>query len=194
MNNKIDISLIKEEVKNAIKNQKVLYIPNLFPEVLDWEQFINFFDYAKSDNYVSSKTRKIRYGLSTENLYLQVADIVNPETGKSGNNISKELDVVVDFFNEIFGHATNYAELYINLSGHVDLLNPHTDAWLAIGWTCIGSMEWRIYPNYGADKYQENYESYITKPEDIIIVPMDVVHLVVPLEPRASISLGYINK
>ena len=64
---------------------------------------------------------------------------------------------------------------------------PHNDPWISVVWTCIGKIEWRIYK----ELYDEQYDSYITEPGDILIIPKGVLHSVIPLEPRMSISLAY---
>ncbi len=181
---------LKEEITQAILNEKTIFIKGLFNKTPSWGQFIRLIDYAESNRYVSSDVRSDPIGFNRD-MYLRVADIFNPNTGKSAEEIIPELDNVLDFFNNIFDHKSIYSEAYLNLKTEALKTNPHNDNWTAVAWGCEGKTEWRIYEDSFPNVDEEKYESYIMTPGDIIIIPKGVVHCVIPLEPRASISLAY---
>lgn len=186
----LNIEDLKKEVVNAINNQTVIFIKSLFNKTPSWNQFIQLIDYAESKDYVSSNIRNDAMGFGG-NMYLRIADVFNPITGKNAENIMPELDFVVDFFNNIFDHKSIYSEAYLNFKSNISKTEPHNDDWIAVAWGCEGVTEWQIYNDYFSDKNKEKYDSYMMNPGDIIIIPKGVVHCVVPQEPRASISLAY---
>ena len=100
------------------------------------------------------------------------------------DNLFNGLNEVINFFDNVFEEKVNYGECYVNFHSNASIKPAHNDKWTAVVLSCIGNIEWRIF-----DK--ENYTSYITEPGDVIVIPQGVMHSVVPLEPRLSISLAY---
>ena len=186
----MNIEDLREQIKVATNNNNVVFLKDAFPVVPDWGTIIDLVDYVGSDDYVTSNTREHNIGFHRD-MYIRASDVVDPNTGRSAKNISPELDTVLDFFNEVFEHDSTYSEAYINLKTRVAESSPHNDGWVAVAWGCIGSIEWRIYPNFYPKQDKEDYLTYVTNPGDVIIIPRGVFHMVTPLSPRASISLAY---
>jgi hypothetical protein len=185
----IDIVDQIKNLKNQLKNNndEVILIKNLFPDVLDWKDFITLIDFTVSKNHVSSNIRKEKIAEYKEEYYLRFSDVIDPNTKKSTGELFPKLDSVVDFFNDIFEETVNYAESYVNLTSKASIKLPHNDQWTAVIWDCIGKIECRIYK----DCNDENYDSYILFAGDAIIIPKGKFHSIVPLEPRFSMSLAY---
>jgi len=174
----------KEEVLNLHDNKNAFILKNLFNSDYNWEDLFKFLEYASSKNYISSNVREEPIAFYGNELYLRVADIINPNTKKSVNNLFNGLNEVINFFDNVFEEKVNYGECYVNFHSNASIKPAHNDKWTAVVLSCIGNIEWRIF-----DK--ENYTSYITEPGDVIVIPQGVMHSVVPLEPRLSISLAY---
>ena len=186
------------DFKNKIKQLKdrnylinnpteVLLIKKVFNDVLVWNDFVSLIDFTSTNNYYSSNVRREAIAEYADEFYIRVADIINPNTKKSVGNLFPNLDEVVTFCNELFEEEIDYAECYVNFKRNASVKPAHNDQWIAVAWTCVGKIEWRIYK----EPSDKNYDSYITEPGDIIIIPKGVLHSVVPIEPRMSISFGY---
>ena len=74
----------------------------------------------------------------------------------------------------------NSAHLYFNIITKARTFGPHRDTMDVWFWQCQGKTKWVI----------ENKKEYILNPGDLIFVPKNIQHEVVPLSPRAGISMA----
>ena len=71
------------------------------------------------------------------------------------------------------------AHLYMNICRHGGSFGEHVDTVDVYFWQCQGKVKWVV-----------EGQDYILTPGDMIYVPRGVYHNVVPLTPRAGISIG----
>ncbi len=74
-----------------------------------------------------------------------------------------------------------HAHLYMNLLGNTPTFGPHSDPVDVWFWQVKGSTKWII----------EDKEEYLLEEGDLIYVPKNTLHNVIPLGPRAGISMSY---
>ena len=184
----MNLDILKREIADSLKNNKVYIIKDVFNNTPNWDNFVNFMDLVGQNKYNKTETRTEPFGYNNENKYLRIADCVDPINHKSNGDSIPQLDEVLNILEQIFDEKTKYGEIYINFTSKTKVLSPHNDPWIAVVWSCIGQIDWRIYSDFNLDS---QIESYITNPGDIIIIPKGMIHSVVPLTPRASISLAY---
>jgi hypothetical protein len=184
--NNQDIFGMIEKIQQLLLENKVVILDGAFKDTPRWDSFIYLIDFLSAEDYSGTEIRKRKLGLNND-LYLRVADAVDIESQNSTNNLMPELNKVVSYFNTLFKEKTKYSECYLNLTKHCEFKEPHNDQWTAVSWNCQGIVEWRIYKN----ENNEEYDTFILNPGDVIIVPKYIRHSVIPLTPRASISLAY---
>jgi hypothetical protein len=175
-------------IKSTLNQDKVVYWQDCLPNTPNWGDFVNFIDFINSQSYDSAYIRNEKVSIHNDLLYLRIADAVDAKTGKNMNDLFPELDTLIDIFDQVFEENCKFGECYINLSTPSRILQPHNDPWAAISWQCIGSVEWRIFPDYHDET---KWDTYILNPGDLIVVPKYMKHLVIPKGPRASLTITY---
>lgn len=181
------VDTVKESLK-FLKNNDLILIKGIFTNVPSWDNFIKHIDFVNKKEYIPSNIRENPVGVYSDELYIRVADAIDNDNSNYLKAIFPQLNEILVFCENIFEEKTMYAETYMNLKTDVSVKKPHNDPWIAVGWTCIGNIDWRTY-----DSFDENseFKSNFAKPGDLVIIPKGTIHSVVPLEPRASISIAY---
>jgi len=188
----MDINDLKEKLLEARNKGEILFLKNAFPITPNWQSFVDLIEYADSDEWQSSGIREESLGVNTD-LYYRIADVIDPVNKKNIKGIMPGLDDLVYFCDQIFDKECLFGEAYFNLKSRRKPEQPHNDPWDAVVWTCVGQIEFRIYSQSWPIPSDFEYKTYISNPGDIVIIPQGLHHNVIPLKPRASISLGYIN-
>lgn len=74
----------------------------------------------------------------------------------------------------------NTAHLYFNITTASKTFGNHNDSMDVYFWQCQGKSIWKI----------ENSMDFTLEPGDLIFVPKNIWHNVIPLTPRAGISFS----
>jgi len=190
--------LDKNTIKNAKKNNKVLFFNKAITNVPDWNSFINNLNYKfnnKKNDLMFEDERMINDVLVYNKMDPCAFNILKDNTEL---NTIIEAEHVLVIFNEIMGLESSCVKSLINFVGNEAKYYIHADEHDVLSWHCIGQVEWRIYPNMILDKnidpptdVDEPYDSYVLNPGDVLYVPKGVIHQVVAEHPRASIIYNY---
>jgi len=189
---------IVEKIKDAKKNNKVLFFDKAITNVPNWNSFINNLNYKfnkKKEHFLFEDKRMINDVLIYNKMDPSTFNILEESTE---SNTIIEAENVLKIFNEIMELESGCVKSLINFVGNEAKYYIHADEHDVFSWHCIGQVEWRIYPNIILDKnidpptdVDEPYESYILNPGDVLYVPKGVVHQVIVNQPRASIVYNY---
>jgi len=189
---------IVEKIKDAKKNNKVLFFHKAITNVPNWNSFINNLNYKfnkKKEHLIFEDKRMINDVLIYNKMDPSTFNILEESTE---SNTIIEAENVLKIFNEIMELESGCVKSLINFVGNEAKYYIHADEHDVFSWHCIGQVEWRIYPNIILDKnidpptdVDEPYESYILNPGDVLYVPKGVVHQVIVNQPRASIVYNY---
>jgi mannose-6-phosphate isomerase-like protein (cupin superfamily) len=90
-----------------------------------------------------------------------------------GHEIEKVKDVLKDL-------KCSIAHLYFNISIKAETFGKHKDTMDVYFWQCQGVTKWII----------EDKDEVILNPGDLIYIPKEIYHSVIPLSPRLGISMS----
>jgi len=90
-----------------------------------------------------------------------------------GHEIEKVQNVLKDL-------KCSIAHLYFNISTKAETFGKHKDTMDVYFWQCQGVTKWII----------EGKDEVILNPGDLIYIPKEIYHSVIPLSPRLGISMG----
>ena len=99
---------------------------------------------------------------------------------KFGFFVSHHADRIHKVFKVLEHLKLKSAHLYFNLFSKSETFGKHKDTMDVWFWQIKGSTKWII----------EDKDEYILSESDLIYVPKGIYHEVVPLEPRAGISMS----
>tara|TARA_B100002019_G_C21207882_1_gene567719 strand:+ start:40 stop:471 length:432 start_codon:yes stop_codon:yes gene_type:complete len=91
----------------------------------------------------------------------------------SGHRIEKVKEILNDLNCKI-------AHLYFNITTIAKTFGNHKDTMNVWFWQCQGATKWII-----------DNDEYILNPGDLIYVPKETYHNVIPLSPRLGVSMSY---
>lgn len=140
------------------------YIKKFLTEVPNWEQIIYNIDLNVQNKQLIKSLPN--YGIVIH----EISDI-------------KEVDFILSEIKNNNPNNIYSAHMYISLSKESKTFGKHKDKSDVWYWQCIGSTEWKIFQSHET-------MSYILKPGDIIYVPKETFHDVIPLSSRVGISFG----
>jgi len=90
-----------------------------------------------------------------------------------GHEIEKVQNVLKDL-------KCSIAHLYFNISTKAETFGKHKDTMDVYFWQCQGVTKWII----------EDKDEVILNPGDLIYIPKEIYHSVIPLSPRLGISMS----
>lgn len=170
----------KEIASSAINKREAIKFTNVFANEYTWDHFIKFISHAiKQDN--------------------PNASITNSKETIGYVNFWQKLTMTLDnLSNEYFPkieEKNNFLEMFLDKKacgkfGAVSFTDSepttgkHSDPVTVMYWNCIGSVQWNVYPESGE-------QIFVLNPGDVILVPSDITHEVISLEPRAAISFMF---
>jgi ribosomal protein L16 Arg81 hydroxylase len=199
-----------QELIDSINNKKIFLAKGLLKNTPEWKDFIELL----SNKYNTPSTYEWHEQL-VKNLYKDLEDrptdilisrsldpiVFRVVEFNDNNYILNEMPKAssfVELFSNIFKHYQIKA--IMNFVGNESMYSAHKDDHDVVSWHCIGTMEWRIYPDFseeeGQDPYiigDKPYDSYILEPGDVIYIPKNTAHRVVVENPRASLILQTYN-
>ena len=188
-----------ELVLEAKKNNKIILIRDAVEDSLipSWGIFQEIFEDAKDSRHMASCT----FGTAG----IDHAELISPNVYNMANDISSihpgsfaSALVIIHFLsandNEIPDIAKSFYENFREYSSEEiptnfeSLMVPsrHSDPVDGVFVQCLGTTKWTAF-------YEEETESFIVKPGDIMYIPKGVEHSVETLEPRIGVSFGFID-
>lgn len=192
---------IVEQIKKAIQQNELLYIPSSFKHELNWSHFIEALDYKFNNTSVLHFHRE-QLKKAEDSLPIVIYNKLDPvifDLFTSRRNITTINDMpsinsFSKFAQSVFDNYERVAiKAIMNFVGNEAEYHVHKDREEVLALGCIGAVEWRIYNNV-PDKYLDKfhreelpYTSILLNPGDLLYVPKGLVHSVVITEPRASL-------
>lgn len=154
------------ELTNARKNNQALYLKNVLPDTVTWDESFEYLDKVVEEG--SSISFKRMFGIITHTTRNHISKV---------NNVCKEIDIIE---NRVDNSKPSDAHMYISLTTQYEGFGPHHDDCEVIFWQCIGKTQWLVKD-----------DAYILEPGDCIYIPQGTVHSVTTLTPRMGISFGF---
>lgn len=180
----MDNEEIKKQFQMAKNNNSVLHIKGLFNETPTWNNFIDNLDYSFNSGIKmqesGEKDQERLYGMACvrSQFHTNIIDIM-----KKNSTFYPGSELVKKNISDLLDKKISMSNVLINFVTKEKTINPHKDLTDVVSWHCIGSVEWRIFN----EDNEDNYDSYILNPGDVLYVPEGKKHTVVALTPRASI-------
>lgn len=171
----------KEAVLKAKEEKSVIYEKAFFPVDLlpDWGSFM-FHIEDKIHTSAATKYDSVEgFGGRTVG-DVNFWDSISISTSGLDKKHYKNIDILESKLKDL--HPGTYRKniMFVNLASKPTDLE-HADEYDVFFVQCIGSVVWKI----------KNGSDYVLEPGDAIFVPTTVIHEVVPLSPRASLSFTF---
>lgn len=185
-------------IKNAKANNQVFFYKNAFSNTLNWEDFYKLFLMAymkKRIDFISFASMNIdRCDDLTEKFSPIIQELSKIHPGKyisvlsiihmlSKDNIKIENEYYEKFYK-------NFVKVNPNKKIKIDnvkdpfIPTKHKDEVDGFFIQCEGQTKWTIY-------YEDLENTYILNKGDLIYVPCGILHSVLSMSPRASISISF---
>ena len=201
----------KQDFIDAKKNKKVFVINNFIKENPSWDGFIQSLNYKFLSNecngnsdynphFIYNEDLKtdilLNYKLAPTVFYCVTRESILNNLGSI--NYMPQIRQFIDLINPLLINNNWALKNLMNFICEKNTTYPHKDPQDVLIWTCIGSVEYRIYDDIEVeyetpilDIKNLKYQTFLTKPGDIIFIPGGVIHQVIISEPRASIILDF---
>lgn len=184
----------KEEIQNAIKENKLIAKKKLFSKTPSWDAFIaqthfefynNVYPPLSPDDPYNPDDTIINGVNIRENFYLMVSSSLD-------SIFFPEQQEVIRTLNTVMPYEADNAISFLNFVGGETPSNIHKDPRFSFYWQCIGTSIWEAHAD-GEKELGESVpiQSIVLEPGDVIFIPDGVFHTVLTPEPRAAISITY---
>lgn len=170
----------KKSIKDCLDKKIAIKFDNVFENSYNWNNFINFLSFAIKQNNPNATTTDIKKTIGFVNFWHQ---------------LTMTLDGLNDFYFPELTEKNKFLESFIDkkslgnfgamsLTDSEPTTGKHSDPVTVMYWNCIGSVKWNVFLDSAE-------QSFILNPGDVILVPADITHEVISLEPRAAISFMF---
>lgn len=184
----MNIKEIKDIIDKAREERMAAYFPNMLPNVPKWDQFINHLDYEfhnPPECMPSGEFHTTYNGVVTkEGFYFHARDVVNQGEYK----FFPEAKEAVSIFSEVYNEPTNGGATFLNIVGDEMQVDLHEDAEDSVFWQCQGDTEWEVFARGNNMSAIQKFHLF---PGDVLVIPTEVPHRVIPSVARASIAFRY---
>lgn len=170
----------KQSIEECLNKRIAIKFDNVFNNSYSWDNFINFLSFAIKQNNPNATSTNIKKTIGFVNFW---------------HSLTMTLDKLDEIYFPGLEEKNKFLESFIDKKslgnfGAMSLTNSepttgkHSDPVTVMYWNCLGSVQWNIF-------LDSTEQSFILNPGDVILVPADITHEVISLEPRAAISFMF---
>jgi len=174
------MELSKDIVSEAIITKRAVKFNNVFPNDYSWNNFISFINYAIKQNNPNASVTNSKETIGYVNFWQKLTMTLDNLT----NDYFPEIEERNSFLQLFIDNKACGKFGAVSLTDSEPTTGKHHDPVVVMYWNCIGSVQWKVYSESGE-------QIFTLGPGDIILVPAEITHEVVSLEPRAAISFMF---
>jgi hypothetical protein len=169
--------MYKNEIANALRENKALHIKNALDIDIPWDDFINNVNSAVKESSDQPDKPEVKMGkVGNVRFYDRTTMVID----YANKYPYKDMHKITNLINNSGLNIITMMSI-ISFTDSELTTGRHFDPYSVVYVQCIGSVKWSVWDN-------DVQNDYVLNPGDIIFVPFEKMHEIRSLSPRTAFS------